>query len=79
MVRTEYAGWTAGATIKDARLKESCSIVRLQLEPNWSDIGGGWKLRPESRPEVCSYSLFIGGVVSNEIHRETCVRQALYY
>lgn len=55
VVRRNYGdGWTSDAEIKDARFKESSLSIRVELEPDWMEIGDGWRVRPESRPEVSS-------------------------
>ena len=41
-----------GTEVNNARFDTSCTKVSVQVDSKWSDIGGGWKLKPESNPKV---------------------------
>lgn len=54
VVKRKYNNWEKIADVNNARFSRESTKVCLQLGHDWSEIDGGWKIMPQSNPEVGS-------------------------
>lgn len=52
LVEVCYDGWRQDTPLINARFKDNSTTIAVRLNPDWKDIGGGWKRRPGSNTIV---------------------------
>ena len=48
-------GWKLKTTVSNAEIDRNSSKVHIELDSEWSDIGNGWRVKPDHNPEVSAH------------------------